>query len=81
MSLTLLEWVGMYGIESLFWWWILAWGGAEWVEGWKSFFLIHWLAPTWSSEGIRLFALVVWVLSTLWFVFGLFMPEVRMLLI
>ncbi|MBL4833675.1 MAG: hypothetical protein JKY26_06830 [Pseudomonas sp.] len=75
--MTHYEWIFLYALNSLFWKWIISWGGAAWVEGWKSFFLISWLAPRWSAEGIRLFAVVLWFFITLWFVAGLFSVNVR----
>tara|TARA_Y100000815_G_C13277955_1_gene475713 strand:- start:871 stop:1116 length:246 start_codon:yes stop_codon:yes gene_type:complete len=75
--MTLLEWTLLYVITSLFWKWIISWGGAQWVEGWKSWFFIHFLAPAWSAEGIRLFAVVMWFFTSLWFVGGLFSENIR----
>ena len=76
---TLVKWLLSYLLSSLFWLWILAFGGARWVEGWKSFLLIDWFAHRWDEEGIRLFALLFWVATTVWFVLGVFVPELRIL--
>lgn len=75
MSTT--EFVLLYLLNSLFWKWIISWGGAQFLEGWKSFFIIDWFAWGWTAEQIRLYALVVWVFSTLFFLVGLFRPEWR----
>ena len=73
-------WVGAFVAASLFWSWVLFWGGAEWLEGsFVSGLLIDWWAPRWSADGIKVFALGTWVLSGLWFVFGLFFPDSRVL--
>lgn len=75
MSLT--EWVGIYLLGCLFNYWVLAMGGAKWLEGWKSFFAISWSALDWSAEQIRLYVLVIWIFQTIWFVVGLVNPSVR----
>lgn len=73
----LLCWVINYLLTSLFFKWILSWGGAERIEGWKAFFLIHWLAGTWTADQIRFWALLVWIIVSLVFLWGLFVPEMR----
>lgn len=76
MSLT--SWIGGFVVLSLFYFWILALGGAKWVEGWKSFFIIDWFALDWTAEQIRLYVLVIWVLHGIWFVLGIFQPQLRL---
>ncbi|GAB6388986.1 hypothetical protein [Stutzerimonas marianensis] len=73
----LIEFILLYLVSSLFWKWVISWGGAQWLEGWKSFFIIDWFAWVWTAEQIRLYALVAWVFSTLFFLLGLFKPEWR----
>ena len=71
-------WVLMYAVELLFWLWVIRWGGAQWLEGtFSSGLLISILAPNWSAEGIKLFAWLTLFFSTIWFVLGLFYPEIR----
>ncbi|TCS40991.1 hypothetical protein [Reinekea marinisedimentorum] len=70
-------WIFLYAATTLWWKWIISWGGAKWLEGWKSFFLVEWFAWGWRAEQIRFHAVVIWVLSTLWFLVGLFIPDVR----
>ena len=77
MSVSTVEWVGFFALNSLFWKWVISWGGAHWLEGWKSWFLISWFAPLWSAEQIRLYALVIWFFTAVWFAIGLFIPELR----
>lgn len=62
----------IYLISSVFWKWILSWGGAKWIEGWKSFFLISWLASGWSEEQIKLYALIVWIVQTIGLILKLY---------
>jgi hypothetical protein len=73
-----LVWVGLFAVTSLFWCWIIFWGGAEVLEGTvASLFLISSFAWRWSADGIRLFAWCSWIASGFWFVLGLFVPETR----
>jgi hypothetical protein len=71
------EFILIYIANSLFWKWIISWGGAEWLEGWRSFFFLSWFAGGWTAEQIRLYALVLWVFSTIFFIVGLIKPEYR----
>ena len=76
MGLT--AWVAVFLVSSLFWAWILFWGGAGRLEGtFASGFLVDVFAPRWSEEGIKLFAALTWFLSAVWFVVGLFVQEAR----
>jgi hypothetical protein len=75
--MTLNAWIASFAATSLFWKWILSWGGAEWLEGWKAFFVIDWFAARWSAEQIRLYALLAWIVSGIWFAVGLVHPEYR----
>jgi hypothetical protein len=75
--MTLVAWIASFAATSLFWKWILSWGGAEWLEGWKAFFVIDWFAARWSAEQIRLYALLSWIVAGVWFVVGLILPGVR----
>lgn len=50
--------ITLYAVTSLFLKWIISWGGAKWIEGWRSFFLIDWFALDWTAEQIRFYALL-----------------------
>ena len=76
--MTLFEWVAIYTLSALFWLWILNWGGAKWLEGWKAFFFVDWLGGWWTAEQLRLYALLFLVIETLWFAVGLLYPELRL---
>ena len=76
--MTLSEWVAIYALSALFWLWILNWGGAKWLEGWKAFFLVDWLGGWWTAEQLRLYALLLLILETVWFAVGLINPELRL---
>lgn len=76
--MSILTWILIYLGLSLFYLWVLRWGGAEWMEGWKSIFFIDWFRSVeWSSEQIRLYMLLCWIGSSIWFVIGLCYPECR----
>lgn len=63
--------LGIYGLFSLFFKWLLSWGGAEKIEGWMAGCLIGWNAWTWDSEQIRLYELLAWAAVTVLFLFAL----------
>lgn len=72
------EWILWSTLSSVFWLWVLRWGGAERLEGtFASGFLISWFAPRWSAEGIKLFALLSLVGTVGAGVVGVFVPGVR----
>lgn len=72
-------WTALYAVQALWWLWLARWGGARVVEGWPAAILVHSIAWRWSAEGIRLFAWLSLLGSTLWFVLGLFEPAARFL--
>lgn len=53
-----------YALFSLFFKWLLSWGGAEKIEGWLAGIFISWYAVDWSAEQIRFYALLSWVAYT-----------------
>jgi hypothetical protein len=70
--MELLLWIGSFAAGSLFWAWILFWGGAERLEGsMLSGFLLWIRAPEWPAEGIKLFAWGSWICQTIGFVIAL----------
>lgn len=75
--MTPAQWTLINGLGALFWLWILCWGGARWLEGWKAFVSIDWFAARWNAEQLRLYALCLLVLQGAWYVLGLFYPELR----
>ncbi|WP_198972832.1 hypothetical protein [Xylophilus sp. ASV27] len=76
--MSLLGWILLFGAGSLFCLWVLRWGGADWLEGWRAGFLIPGPGTgDWSAEQIKLGVLLLWALYTPWFVAGLFVPAWR----
>jgi hypothetical protein len=75
---SLTGWIIIYLLDLLFWLWVVRWGGAEWLVGtFASGFLINFRAPLWDSDGIKLFGWLMLIISTILFVVGLFVPEMR----
>jgi len=70
-------WVIVYLCSALFWLWVLKWGGAEWLEGWKAWGVIGWFAGHWSVEQIRFYALILFIFESIWFCVGVVYPEAR----
>lgn len=76
MSLT--ELIVIYLINLVFLLWVVRWGGAEWLEGTlTSGFLIHFFAPRWSADGIKLFGYGTILISTILFIVAIFYPDFR----
>jgi hypothetical protein len=66
---------------SAFWAWIIFGDGADRLEGrFISGFLFWYRAPEWTAQDIRLFAAGTWCVHAIWFVMGLFFPEIRLML-
>lgn len=70
-------WCTLFIGHSLYCWWIIGYGGAHWVAGWKSWFFIDWLALDWTAEQIRMYILIIWLASLVYFILGLCKPELR----
>ncbi|HBL97881.1 hypothetical protein [Psychrobacter pacificensis] len=75
MSLSL--WFMLFILETVYCCWIIGYGGAKWIEGWKSFFMIDWFALDWTAEQVRLYVLIIWGFSVIWFIVGVIKPELR----
>lgn len=75
--MSLNEWILSFAGFSVFCCWINYWGGAEWIEGWKSWFVIGWTPSEWSAEQIKLYFFCFWIIGLIWFVVGLKNPEYR----
>ncbi|MBP2281527.1 hypothetical protein H4W00_002340 [Psychrobacter sp. PL19] len=75
--MTLGLWCLIFIIHSAYCWWIIGYGGAKWVAGWKSFFLIDWIALDWNAEQIRMYVLLIWLASLVYFILAIINPELR----
>ena len=76
--MSLLFWIFSYLVDLLFWLWIIFRGGAEWLEG--SFLSVlvggRW-GPEMSADGIRIFAWLSLIGTTIYFIIGLLNPDSR----
>lgn len=70
-------WCLLFAIHSFYSWWIIGYGGAKHVEGWRSFFLVSWFALDWNAEQIRMYVLLIWLISLFFFMMGVINPEYR----
>jgi hypothetical protein len=78
LAMSELSWIGIYCVNLIFWIWLIRWGGAERLEGtFASGLLLSTFAPRWSADGIKLFAWVSLIVSTVTFIIGLFRPDFR----
>jgi hypothetical protein len=75
--LSLTVWIIIFCANSLFWKWIISWGGAEIIKGWVAGLFFEWLVSDLNAEQIRAYALLVWIISGGWFILGVFLPEFR----
>ena len=70
-------WVLIYLAVSLTFKWIISWGGADYIKGWKSIFFLGVGSSSWNEEQLRAMALFLWIAFTILFVIGLLYPEFR----
>lgn len=75
--MPLAHWILFYLISLVLWLWILNWGGAKWLEGWRAWLILDWFAGHWNAEQIRLYALTLLGIETIWFLLGIGFPELR----
>ena len=81
MAVSLLVWILLYVADLLFFLWLLRWGSAEWIERrFAAICLLNIFAFYWDSEQIRLYALIMLIGTTIWFVIGVFAPVVRIII-
>lgn len=72
-----IDWILRFIGLSLFYKWILSWGGAKVLEGVLSVFTFGWFSFDWNTEQLRFYVLLLWIGSSVWFLIGLFYPELR----
>ena len=70
-------WVLIYLAVSLMFKWIISWGGADYIKGWKSIFFLDMESSSWNEEQLRAMALFLWIAFTILFIIGLIYPEFR----
>ena len=70
-------WVLIYLAVSIMFKWIISWGGADYIKGWKSIFFLDMESSSWNEEQLRAMALFLWIAFTILFIIGLIYPEFR----
>ena len=76
--LSVERWTLINAAAAVFYLWVLRGGGARWLEGWKgTLFFGRIRGDSWNVEQLRFFALFLLVFQGVWYVLGLFYPELR----
>ena len=70
-------WILIYLCFSLVCKWILSWGGASYIKGWKSIFFLDMESSSWNEEQVKMMTLFLWIGFSILFVIGLIYPEYR----
>lgn len=70
-------WILIYLCFSLVCKWILSWGGASYIKGWKSIFFLDTESSSRNEEQVKMMTLFLWVGFSILFVIGLIYPEYR----
>ena len=70
-------WMALYLVETAILAWVVLGGGARRLEGTWFAELLSYRAILTSAGGLKIIAGLLWIGSTIWFVLGLFSPEVR----
>ena len=70
-------WILIYLCFSLVCKWILSWGGASYIKGWKSIFFLYTESISWNEEKVKMMTLFLWIGFSILFVIGLIYPEYR----
>ena len=60
-----------FAAHTVFSYWVVYRDGADYLEGWKAFFVLDWFAATLSAEGIRIYVMVSWWISLVGLLFAL----------
>ena len=76
--MSVILWIAIYTIYSLVTKWIISWGGAGYIQCWKTWFFFNMSqSEEWTKDQVIMMAWFFWILYTLWFLLGLFNPELR----
>ena len=52
-----------FAIYSAFCFWVVFMGGADVLEGWKSFFLFDWFAASLTAQELKFYVGISWLAS------------------
>ena len=71
-------WILIYALDCIVTKWIISWGGASYIQGWKTwFFFSSSQSEEWAKGQIIMMAWFFWIAFSIVFLIGLFNPEFR----
>lgn len=71
-------WILIYALDCIVTKWIISWGGASYIQGWKTwFFFSSSQSEEWTKGQIIMMAWFFWIAFSIVFLIGLFNPEFR----
>lgn len=71
-------WILIYLLHCIITKWIISWGGAAYIQGWKTWFIFSTSqSEEWSKDQVVMMAWFFWIALTILFLIGLFNPEFR----
>lgn len=71
-------WILIYFLHCLLSKWIISWGGARYIQGWKTWFVFDQSSSEeWTKDQVIMMAWFFWIGFTILFLIGLFNPEFR----
>ncbi len=71
-------WILIYILDCIVTKWIISWGGASYIQGWKTWlFFSSFQSEEWTKGQIIMMAWFFWIVFSIVFLIGLFNPEFR----
>lgn len=71
-------WILIYALDCIVTKWIISWGGASYIQGWKTWlFFSSFQSEEWTKGQIIMMAWFFWIAFSIIFLIGLFNPEFR----
>lgn len=71
-------WILIYVLDCIVTKWIISWGGASYIQGWKTWlFFSSFQSEEWTKGQIIMMAWFFWIAFSIVFLIGLFNPEFR----
>ncbi|CAM9280114.1 MULTISPECIES: hypothetical protein [unclassified Acinetobacter] len=71
-------WILIYVLHCILTKWIISWGGAAYIRGWKTWFVFNISqSEEWTKDQVIMMAWFFWIAFTILFLIGLFNPEFR----
>lgn len=76
--MSIWAWVCIYVVFSCVAKWIISWGGAAYIQGWRSIFIFSAEnSEEWSKDQVIMMTWFFWIAFSIWFVIGVFNPDLR----